>query len=181
VLVCFASSLALGVLLDVYVHFGLEEDAAGIVVADTLGALRYKIKEVFSDETRKFLDAHMLIVQTKDAENKLHPLKNDAELELDGVLKPDTTGTYRVYVTVPKVEATGTLAKATCQLIFLTQELCSDIFVRFLKRLCVMNFFTANSIYSSSSRAKFTCPWTQLSSWDGTAFRASQSLRKIYN
>jgi len=77
-------------------HFGLEEAAAGSVVADTLG-LRDKIKDKFSDETRKFPDK--LVVQIKDTENKLHPLKNDAEeLELDGVLKPDGNGEYRVHV-----------------------------------------------------------------------------------
>jgi len=50
--------------------------------------------------------AHKLIVQTKDADNNLHPLQNP-EQKLEGVLKPDKEGKYRVYVEVPEKEVKG--------------------------------------------------------------------------
>jgi len=82
--------------LEIYVHFGSEEAATGSIVASTLGALRDGIIAKFSDETRKFPAPDRLIVQTKDADNKLHPLKNDAKLKLDGVLERDKYGDYKL-------------------------------------------------------------------------------------
>jgi len=77
-----------------------EEVAAGSVVADTLAALRGKIKAKFSDEIKRVSAPHKLIVQTKDVANNPHPLKNDPELVLEGVLDPDEEGNYDVYVEV---------------------------------------------------------------------------------
>jgi len=88
--------------LEVYVHFDGAEKAAGSVVANTLGALRDKIKDKFSKCAAVYAD--QLIVQIKVAD-KFHPLDNDAELELEGLVLADVKGKYRVYVEVPKVEA----------------------------------------------------------------------------
>lgn len=51
-------------MLEIYVHFGLEEAAAGSVVADTLGTLRDKIKADFSKKGSNY-DANELIADQR--------------------------------------------------------------------------------------------------------------------
>jgi len=81
------------------VHFDGAAKAAGSVVANTLGALRDKIKEKFSSECVG-CDAHKLIVQIKVAD-KLLPLDNDPKLKLEGLVLC-VGGDYDVYNTLLK-------------------------------------------------------------------------------
>jgi len=66
--------------LEIYLHFGLEV-AVGSVVASILAELRDEIKAKFPPKCAG-CDVDELIVQTKDADNKLHPLEDDPNSSL---------------------------------------------------------------------------------------------------
>lgn len=72
---------------------------AAVVYADTLDSLQVAIKAQFPDETGN-APSHRLIVQTKDANNELHPLEKNPKLKLFERLVCDEEGKYDVYVKV---------------------------------------------------------------------------------